>query len=72
MLNNGIDVLVVSRMLGHSRASVTLDIYGHLIPSSQGKAADLMEDLVTPISAVSFAPTASKKAFVKRDALSAG
>jgi len=24
-------VIVVSRMLGHARSSITLDIYGHLI-----------------------------------------
>jgi len=50
MLNNGIPPIVVSRRLGHSKASITLDIYGHLIPSMQAQAADLMDELVTPIA----------------------
>jgi integrase len=37
MLNTGIPVIIVSRRLGHSRPSVTLDVYGHLIPSMQLK-----------------------------------
>lgn len=49
MLNAGIPVIVVSRRLGHSKASITLDIYGHLIPTMQTEAADLIDELVTPI-----------------------
>jgi integrase len=49
MLNNGGPVLVVSKILGHSKTSTTLDIYGHLIPAMQGEAAQIMDDLVTPI-----------------------
>ncbi len=49
MLNHDIPVLVVSRMLGHSRPSITLDVYGHLIPSMQAEAAEKMDALLTPI-----------------------
>ncbi|MEN8171818.1 MAG: tyrosine-type recombinase/integrase [Chloroflexota bacterium] len=49
MLNHGIPVIVVSRRLGHARPSITLDIYGHHIPSMESKAAELMDELVTPI-----------------------
>lgn len=49
MLNNGVPVIVVSRRLGHAKASITLDIYGHLIPGMQEEAANLMDDLVTPV-----------------------
>ena len=49
MLNNGIPVLIVSRRLGHAKPSITLDVYGHLIPSKQEEAASLMDDLMTPI-----------------------
>ena len=42
-------MIVVSRMLGHSKPSVTLDIYGHLYQESQGEAAEMMDKLVTPI-----------------------
>jgi len=49
MLNHGVPVLVVSKILGHSKASTTLDIYGHLIPIMQEGVASLMDELVTPI-----------------------
>ena len=51
MLNYGISVLAVSRRLGHSKPSITLDVYGHLIPSKEEEAATLMDDLLTPIKA---------------------
>jgi len=49
MLNHNVPVLVVSRMLGHSRPSITLDVYGHLIPSAQAEVAEKMDELITPI-----------------------
>ena len=49
LLNQGIPVIVVSRRMGHARASITLDVYGHLIPSMQTEAAELIDDLVMPI-----------------------
>ena len=39
MLNHGIPVIVVSRRLGHAKPSITLDVYGQLIPSMQAEAA---------------------------------
>lgn len=50
MLNNGIPVIIVSRRLGHAKPSITLDVYGHLIPEKQQEAALLMDELLTPIS----------------------
>lgn len=49
MLNNGVPVIVVSKRLGHSQASITLDVYGHLIPNMQKQVADLMDEITTPI-----------------------
>lgn len=49
MLNHNIPVIVVSRRLGHARASITMDVYGHLIPCMQEEAAKLIDRLVTPI-----------------------
>lgn len=46
MLNHGIPVLIVSKRLGHSKPSITLDTYGHLIPSRQEEAAQLMDNLM--------------------------
>jgi len=49
MLMNGIPLIVVSRRLGHSKPSITLDICGHYLPGMQEQAANLMDELVTPI-----------------------
>jgi len=48
MLNHNIPVIVVSRRLGHARASITSDVYGHLLPSMQDKATKMIDELVTP------------------------
>jgi len=50
MLNSGVPVIVVSKRLGHARPSITLDIYGHLIPSKQQEAAALMDQILFPVS----------------------
>ena len=31
LINAGVDIITVSRRLGHSAAAITLDVYGHLI-----------------------------------------
>jgi len=49
LLNNKIPVIVVSRMLGHSKPSTTMDIYAHLYNEMQDEAAEVMDKLVTPI-----------------------
>lgn len=48
MLNRGISIIVVSKILGHSKPHVTLDIYGHLYQEMQSEAAMLMDNLVMP------------------------
>jgi integrase len=48
MLNHDIPVIIVSRRLGHARASITSDVYGHLLPNMQDEAAEMIDDLVTP------------------------
>jgi integrase len=40
----------VSRRLGHARASITLDVYGHLIPTMQNELAEMIDDLVMPMA----------------------
>jgi integrase len=47
MLNYGVPVLIVSRRLGHAKPSITMDVYGHIIPSRQEEAAILMDNLMT-------------------------
>lgn len=50
MLNNGIPLIVVSRRLGHAQPSITLNVYGHMIPMMQEQAAELMDKITAPIS----------------------
>ena len=47
MLNNGVDVLVASRRLGHAKPSITLDVYGHLLSSGQNEVAKKIEKIVS-------------------------
>src|SRR3972149_237806 len=50
MLHKGVSVLVVCKRLGHAKASITLDIYGHLVPSMQELAAEVMDEVTMPVS----------------------
>jgi len=56
MLNHGIPVIIVSRRLGHSKVSITLDTYGHLIQEMQNEAAELIDELMNPIKVELIAP----------------
>lgn len=49
MLNHGVPILIVSKRLGHSKVSVTLDTYGHLLPGMEQVTADFIDSLVTPV-----------------------
>lgn len=40
LINKGKDIVTVSRRLGHSRTSTTLDIYSHLIAEADADASD--------------------------------
>ena len=46
MLNNGVDIFVASKRLGHAKPSITLDVYGHLLSSAQNDVAEKMEILI--------------------------
>ncbi len=39
----GLPVNVVSEILGHSSASITWNVYGHVIPATRRAAADAMD-----------------------------
>jgi len=49
MLNHGVAPMVVAKRLGHSKVSVTLDTYGHLIPELHDDVAQFLDDLITPV-----------------------
>ncbi|HCC61966.1 MAG TPA: hypothetical protein DEQ55_10480 [Pseudomonas sp.] len=42
----GEDIANISRMLGHSSVSVTADIYAHLTPATQRRAAERMDAIL--------------------------
>jgi hypothetical protein len=47
--------------LGHAKPSITLDVYGHLIPSMQTEVAQKIDDLITPV-AISIPPNGTEMA----------
>jgi integrase len=48
LIRAGVDILTISRRLGHSRASVTLDTYGHLIEGADLAAANAIAGILQP------------------------
>ena len=47
LIASGVDVRTVAGRLGHSRASVTLDVYAHLLVENDEGAAELLGSIVT-------------------------
>ncbi len=43
LIASGMDVLTISRRLGHGSPTITLDIYGHLFSNTDDQAADVIE-----------------------------
>jgi integrase len=43
LIASGMDVLTISRRLGHGSPSITLNVYGHLFNSSDDRAATVFE-----------------------------
>jgi integrase len=43
LLSEGVNVKVVSEMLGHASVTITLNTYAHVLPDMQDSAADAME-----------------------------
>ncbi len=48
MLSHGIPPVIAAGMLGHS-ISILLTTYAHFIPTMQDQAAQLMDDILTPV-----------------------
>ena len=46
LIRAGVDVLTISRRLGHAKAAMTLDVYGHLMEGSDAAAARAIEGLL--------------------------
>jgi integrase len=43
LLASGMDILTISRRIGHASVAVTLDVYGHLIHGTDDRAAAIMD-----------------------------
>lgn len=46
MIANGVDIVTVSKMLGHANTSMTTDVYSHMIEDSKRKAAECIADSI--------------------------
>lgn len=57
LISSGVDVLTVSKMLGHATTTTTLDIYGHVILEAESRAADCITEKLAEISTKSNAKT---------------
>jgi integrase len=47
----GMDILTISRRIGHASAAITLRVYGHLFTNTDARAAEIMEAALSRISA---------------------
>jgi len=47
LIASGIDVLTISRRLGHASPTITLGVYGHLFSSADDQAAQIIEAPLT-------------------------
>ena len=47
--------------MGHSKASITFDVYGHLISDIDAGAAEMMDSVITPIEVKPGAETAPER-----------
>ena len=43
LIASGMDILTISRRIGHASVKVTLDTYGHLVHGTDDKAAEVMD-----------------------------
>ena len=46
LINNGTDILAVSRRLGHTNASTTLNFYGHILQQADAKSSECIADVL--------------------------
>jgi integrase len=46
LIRAGVDILTISRRLGHSKAAITLDTYGHLIEGADADAVKAIEGML--------------------------
>jgi integrase len=49
LIASGLDVLAISRRMGHGSPAITLGVYGHLFPNTDDRAAQIIEAALAPI-----------------------
>jgi integrase len=47
LIASGLDILTISRRLGHANPSITLNVYGHLMPNMDDRAAAVLDAALT-------------------------
>lgn len=50
MLSRGVPIFTVSKILGHARASITSDTYGHLVSGATDGIGQMMDDAIGPVA----------------------
>ena len=48
----GVDILTISRRLGHANPKITLDVYGHLYGNTDDRAAQAVEAMFARIGGI--------------------
>ena len=46
LISNGVDIVSVSKRLGHAKVSTTTDIYSHIMAKADEKAANVIDGLL--------------------------
>ena len=46
MIANGVDIVTVSKMLGHAKTSMTTDTYSHIIEDAKRNATECVADVI--------------------------
>lgn len=46
LISEGVDVVTVSKRLGHAQTSTTLNVYSHVLAKSDERASDTLDDLI--------------------------
>ena len=45
LINNGVDILLISKRLGHSNTAMTLNVYSHLYPNKESETIELINKI---------------------------
>ena len=45
LINNGVDILLISKRLGHSNTAMTLNVYSHLYPNKEFETIELINNI---------------------------